>query len=184
MTRVINSTTAAALQNDSFNFATLLYFGFSTAIRITDWDRNISALSSTWSSSGNFLQFSSSSESAELAVNGIDITLSSVEQSYVSIFLAQNYVDVPVKLYRAVLDSDDSIVGAPILVFDGFITGFSIEDSENSSELSVTTASHWADFEKQNGRRTNHNSQVLHFSDDKGFEFAAETIKDLKWGKK
>jgi len=183
MTRVINPTTVAALQNDSFNFATLVYFGFSTAIRITDWDRNISALSSTWSSSGNFLQFSSSSESAELAVNGIDITLSAVEQSYVSIFLTQNYVDVPVQLYRAVLDNSDSIVGAPILVFDGFITGFSIEDSETSSEISVTTASHWADFEKLNGRKTNHNSQILHFPNDEGFEFAAKTIKDLKWGK-
>ena len=184
MTRSINASTEAALQGDSFNFATLIYFGFSTAIRITDWDRDISALSSTWASSANFLSFGSSSESAELAVNGIDITLSSVEQSYVSIFLTQNYVDVPVKLYRAVLDSNDAVVGSPILVFDGFITGFSIEDDESSSEISVTTASHWADFEKLNGRKTNHNSQALHFPNDEGFEFAANTIKDLKWGKK
>jgi len=117
MTRSINASTEAALQGDSFNFATLIYFGFSTAIRITDWDRDISALSSTWASSANFLSFGSSSESAELAVNGIDITLSSVEQSYVSIFLTQNYVDVPVKLYRAVLDSNDAVVGSPILAF-------------------------------------------------------------------
>ena len=129
------------------------------------------------------LSFGSSSESSDLAVNGIDITLSGVEQTYVAIFLTNNYIDVPVKLYRAVLNSADVVIGDPILVFDGLITSFAIEDTEDSSEISITTASHWADFEKLNGRKTNHNSQVLHFPNDEGFEFAAKTIKDLRRGK-
>jgi len=49
--------------------------------------------------------------------------------------------------------------------------------------LTVEIASHWKDFEKENGRRTNHNTQQLYFDGDLGFEFAAKTIKDLKWGR-
>tara|TARA_R110002074_G_scaffold213503_1_gene383254 strand:- start:128 stop:679 length:552 start_codon:yes stop_codon:yes gene_type:complete len=181
--RTISAATASALENDNFNLATLIQFEFSTNIRLTDWDRNLTALSNTWVSSANVLSFGSSSESSDLAVNGIDITLSGVEQTYVAIFLTNNYIDVPVKLYRAVLNNADVVIGDPILVFDGLITGFAIEDTEDSSEISITTASHWADFEKLNGRKTNHNSQVLHFPNDEGFEFAAKTIKDLRWGK-
>jgi len=44
-------------------------------------------------------------------------------------------------------------------------------------------ASHWADFEKKSGRVTNSNSQSLHFAGDKGFDFAANIVKDIKWGR-
>ena len=64
------------------------------------------------------------------------------------------------------------------------MTGYSIEDSEDSSDVTVSAASHWKDFEKENGRRTNDNSQKIYFPSDEGFEFAAKTIKDLKWGRK
>jgi hypothetical protein len=183
MTRTVDAATITALQGDSFNFATLIKIDFSTVLRITDWDRDITALSATWSSSSHILSFGSSSETTDLAVNGIEITLSGVEQSYISIFLSQNYVDVPIKLYRAVLNDSDAVVGAPILVFDGFITSFSIDDTANKSEISIVTASHWADFEKLNGRKTNHNSQQLHFAGDNGFEYAAKTVTDLRWGR-
>jgi len=82
------------------------------------------------------------------------------------------------------LDDSDSVIGAPILVFDGLITGYEIDDTEDSSEIVINCASHWKDFEKENGRKTNDNSQKIHFPNDDGFEFAAKTIKDLKWGRK
>jgi len=75
-------------------------------------------------------------------------------------------------------------VGAPILIFDGILTGYAIEDTEEESKVTVQMASHWKDFEKENGRRTNHNSQQLYFAGDEGFEFAPKSIKDLKWGRK
>jgi hypothetical protein len=98
--------------------------------------------------------------------------------------LGDDYIDVPAKIYRAVIDSSDDVVGAPILIFDGLIVGYSIDDTEDESKLTVEIASHWKDFEKENGRRTNHNTQQLYFDGDLGFEFAAKTIKDLKWGRK
>ena len=47
--------------------------------------------------------------------------------------------------------------------------------------LNIT--SHWGNFEKVSGRTTSDNSQQRFFSGDKGMEFAALTVKDIKWGR-
>ena len=184
MTRAIDPATIAELAKDDFNLATLIKLEFDTPLYITDWDRSISALSATWDSSAHFLSVGDTTETSELRVNTVNLTLSGVEQSYISIFLSQDYIDKPVKIYRAVLDDSDNVIGAPILVFDGLMTGYDIEDTIDSSSVTVNCASHWKDFEKENGRKTNDNSQKIHFPTDEGFEFAAKTIKDLKWGRK
>jgi len=184
MTRLIDSATIAELAKDDFNLATLIRFDFSSVLYLTDWDRDISALSATWNSSPHFLGVGDVKETSDLRVNTVDITLSGVEQSYVSLFLSQNYIDVPARIYRAVLDDNDVVIGSPILVFNGVITNYDIQDSKSESTVTVQIASHWKDFEKENGRKTNDNSQKIHFPNDEGFEFAAKTIKDLKWGRK
>jgi hypothetical protein len=184
MTRTIDAATITAIGEDNFNLATLIQFDFDSVIRLTDWDRNLSALSTNWVSSPHFMGVSDVSETSDLRVNSLSITLSGVEQTYIAIFLGDDYIDVPAKIYRAVIDSSDDVVGAPILIFDGLIVGYSIDDTEDESKLTVEIASHWKDFEKENGRRTNHNTQQLYFNGDLGFEFAAKTIKDLKWGRK
>ena len=184
MTRLIDSATIAELAKDDFNLATLIRFDFSSVLYLTDWDRGISALSATWNSSPHFLGVGDVKETSDLRVNTVDITLSGVEQSYVSLFLSQNYIDVPARIYRAVLDDNDVVIGSPILVFNGVITSYDIQDSKSDSTVTVQIASHWKDFEKENGRKTNDNSQKIYFPNDEGFEFAAKTIKDLKWGRK
>ena len=184
MTRSINASTAAALATDSFNLATLVQINFTSVVRLTDWGRSVTALSNTWTSSAHFIGIGDITETSELRVNDLSLTLSGVEQTFVSIFLSNNYIDVPIAVYRAVFDNTDTIIGAPILVFDGVVTGFDITDTEDDSKITVKMASHWKDFEKENGRRTNHNSQQLFFAGDQGFEFAPKSIKDLKWGRK
>jgi len=184
MTRSIDSATIAELAKDDFNLATLIRFDFSSVLYLTDWDRDISALSATWVSSPHFLGVGDVKETSDLRINTIDVTLSGVEQSYVSLFLSQDYIDVPARIYRAVLNDTDAVIGSPILIFNGVITSYSIQDSKSESTVTVQIASHWKDFEKQNGRKTNDNSQKIYFPSDDGFEFAAKTIKDLKWGRK
>ena len=41
----------------------------------------------------------------------------------------------------------------------------------------------FGNYEKINGRTTSDISQQRFFSGDKGFEFSALTIRDIKWGK-
>jgi len=69
------------------------------------------------------------------------------------------------------------------LLFKGRIESFSINETLNNSRVNVSIASHWSDFSKVEGRKTNTGSQQLHFPDDLGFEFASQTVQDIKWGR-
>jgi hypothetical protein len=86
-------------------------------------------------------------------------------------------------VYRGFLDSSQALISDPFLLFDGRIENFNIEEDDNSSTVSISVASHWADFEKQKGRKTNTGSQKLHFPNDVGFDYASQAIQDIKWGK-
>ena len=69
------------------------------------------------------------------------------------------------------------------MLFKGRIESFSINESIKNSKVNVSIASHWSDFSKVEGRKTNTGSQQLHFSGDLGFEFASQTVQDIKWGR-
>jgi len=183
MSRDIDSATITALNSDNLNLANLIQMDFTTPIKITDWARDVSALSTTFDSSSDILEIDQISESSELQINSLSIRFSGVSQTYVSLFFNNDYIDVRTRIWKAVLDSSDSVIGAPILTFDGRIVSYAIVDDENTSSVDVEVASHWKDFELINGRKTNHNTQQLYFAGDLGFEFAAETSKDIKWGK-
>jgi hypothetical protein len=183
MSREIDSATITALNSDNLNLANLVQLDFDTPIKVTDWARNVSALSTTFDSSSDLLEIDQFNESSELQVNSSTLVFSGVSQTFVALFLTNDYMDVRTRIWKAVLDNSDVVIGSPILVFDGRIASYSMEDSDNSSTVSVEVASHWKDFDLHNGRKTNNNTQQLYFPGDKGFEFASETNKEIKWGK-
>lgn len=185
MSRSINATTKTALATDGFRLATLVRIDFSTIVYLTDYGNDLVIPSlGTFSSSAHLLEISSVTESGALKVNNLNIQLSGVEQSYISIFLQQNYMDRRARIWRAVIDASNEVVGSPFLYFDGRIVGFDIEDDKKDSVIDIEIASHWRDFEKIVNRKTNHNSQQIHFAGDMGFEFASKMVKDLRWGRK
>ena len=87
------------------------------------------------------------------------------------------------EVYKGFLDSNESVIADPFLLFKGRIESFSIDESINQSNVNVLVTSHWSDFNKIEGRKTNTNSQQIHFSTDLGFEYASQTIGDIKWGR-
>lgn len=181
--RNVHADTIAALSTNSFGMATLVQLDFALPIRITDYGRNITALSSTFISSANFLDLGAATETSDIRINSLTLTLSAAEQTYVALFLTNQYMDVRARIWRAVLDGSASVIGDPIMLFDGRIVNYSIADSETESEITIEIASHWKDFELARGRRTNGNSQKLFFANDRGFDFAPQTINDIKWGR-
>jgi hypothetical protein len=183
MTRSINSTTITSLQSDSFNMANLIQLDFPTPVRITDWNRSISALSTTFLSSPHLTDIGQVAESADPRINSLSVTLSGVEQTFIALFLTNNYIDVRARIWKAVLGADDAVVGDPFLIFDGRVSGYAIDDSESTSDIGIEISSHWKDFELRKGRRTNRNSQQYYFAGDLGMDYAGVIVKDLKWGR-
>lgn len=183
MARSIHADVITELAKDSFNLCHLIELGFSTPVRLTDYAHDISWSGDNYLAYDGLLGVASPQETQELRVGTVNVTVSGVDQTFISIFLGQNWINRSAKISRAVLDDTGTVIGSPIVVFSGQIAQYQIDESDDKSSVTIGIASHWADFDKKAGRFTNNNSQQYYFPGDLGFEYAANTVKDLRWGR-
>jgi hypothetical protein len=146
----------------------------------------------TYQAQGNFIGFSGMSEDMEVKVGKFTITLSGVSNGYVTKFINYEVEGARVVIYKAFLSfgpagtSPLALVATPIMMYDGTIFNFSIQETANSCQLSVDCSSLFADFERSNGRKTNNWSNWLFqgVQYDKAFVksgWVGET--EIKWGR-
>ena len=187
MARGLSSSVKTELATGNIAPVHLIDLNFSTPQYLTDCSFNltssISGTSRTYTASGHILNVGNAQEGSKPIKNSFNLTLSGVDQSFVSIALNENIINSTVQLYRAFLNSSNAIISDPFLLFDGFIDQYSIEDDTTTANIGLNITSHWGNFEKVSGRRTSDNSQQRFFSGDKGFEFSALTVQDIRWGR-
>ena len=63
----------------------------------------------------------------------------------------------------------------------GYIESFRMNTDKATIDLICT--SHFSDFSRVAGRRTNEGSQQRFFPTDRGMEFAGLTVQDILWGR-
>jgi len=187
MTRNLTTTLKNELANYVLRPVHLITFNFSTPVNFTDCSfaltSSISGSSVTYNPQGFVKNLSQFSEEVDITKSSLRIGLSAVDQTYISIVLNENVVNDQVKIFRGFLDSNNSLIADPFLLYDGQIDTFEINEGEDSSDIVFTVVSHWADFQKVSGRKTNPTSQQRFFSGDNGMEFSSETVQDIKWGR-
>lgn len=183
MSRGIHADVITELAKDSFDMAHLVSIDFSAPVYLTDHAHDISHGGNDYVSSSHLLGLSQVNETSNIKTSTLTINLSSVDSYFITRLLNENYIDRAVTISRIILNSSGTIVGDPIPLYSGRMDGFAIKDDNKTSQINLSVASHWSDFEKESGRRTNHNGQQIHFAGDKGFEFAASAVKDIKWGR-
>jgi hypothetical protein len=183
MSRAIDPLVAQELTKDSVKMCHLLEIHLATSTYLTDAGQDVLHDSRNYLASSHFLNVKAVQESSDVKVGSTKLILSGVDQTFISAFLSGGYVSRQVRILRAFLNDQNAIIGEPVLVYDGRINGYDVKDTPNTSTIEVDLASHWADFEKKSGRVTNSNSQSMYFAGDKGFDFAANVIKDIKWGR-
>jgi len=166
------------------HLSTPLYFT-STNIDIDfDSDTAPDTGSNTYLAQGQFLFFSNITESSDLRVGQIDMTFTAVDTTTVALLINNEFMNKRVVIYRAVLDNEYNFTSDDVFtIFDGNIMGYSINEESDNATVTITVASQFADFERTSGRRTNPASQQIHFANDKGMDFSAQIVKDLKWGR-
>lgn len=185
MGRNINSLTKAELAKDSYRLATLIEFSFDTPIKITDYGSTIvDGTLGTFISGSHLLGISDVSETATLKGNTITVTLSGVDQAYIQIMLDGGNINKRFKMWKATMNDSGAIIGAAFMVYEGMIVSYAITDGEEDSEITIEVASHWTDFERVAGRKTNSNSQNTYYLNDRGMDFSSKTKKEVKWGRK
>ena len=183
MARSLTSAVKTELATNKINPVTLVYLGITTGHRFTDHYKDIVYDANTYTSSSLLLGVSDVSESNEVAVDSITVAFTGTDQTIISLLLNNDYMDKEAEIYKGFLDSSQALIADPFLLFKGRIESFAIQEDAKSSQVSVSIASHWSDFEKQKGRKTNTNSQELFFSGDVGFDFASQSVQDIKWGR-
>ena len=143
---------------------------------------SISGSSTTYLSSGVLLDVSNVSESQGVQISRLNLTITGVDQTYIALVLNNNVIHDEVKIFRAFLDSSGAIINNPFLLYHGFINSFQIVDNTSTATLKLDLESYFANSMQVNGRITNNSTQQRFFSGDKGFEFADQIVRDLKWG--
>ena len=187
MARGLSSAVKTELATGNIDPVLLIEFGFSTPIYLTnasfDVVSSISGSSRTYSANGHLRNITTVSETNNPTKNSLIVSLSGVEQSYISVALNENIINDNVFVYRGFLDTNFALISDPFLLFYGTIDNYKISDNTQKATINFTATSHWGNFSKTNGRTTTDNSQQRFFSGDKGMEFSALTVRDIKWGR-
>ena len=187
MARGLTSAVKTELATGIIDPVLLIYIGFGTPLYLTNCGfpitSSVSGSSQTYTASGHLKAISPVSETNKPTKNSLQISLSGVDQSMISVALSENIINDNVFIYRGYLDSNNALISDPFLLFYGTIDEYKISDNTTTDNLILTVTSHWGNFSKISGRTTTDNSQQRFFSGDKGMEFAALTVRDIRWGR-
>ena len=187
MTRSLTTAVKNELATNDIRPVHLITIGFGTPVNITDCSfsltSSVSGASVTYTASDFILGISNHTEETDITKSTVNLNLSGADQTFISTVLNENVVNDDVTIYRGFLDSSNALIADPMMLYKGKIESFSIQETDTNSEISLSIVSHWADFEKKNGRKTNNTSQQRFFSGDVGMDFASQTVQDIKWGR-
>lgn len=143
---------------------------------------------------GPFLQFSSIDESADFQISNMTVSLGGLASTDLELFLSNQYIDYPLRIWRVWFDAAGAQVGDPIQIFSGKMDKPAITDDPNGGVVvGVAASSNFVDFGRRSGRHTNNSEQqyldtkfynpaATAANIDIGFRFAGDTITNIKWG--
>ena len=185
MARGVASATATELATRSFNIVNLVDFGVGSNEYVTDAPVDLTFNSNTYQSAKGALSISEIQEENNVRIEEINVTISALDTSSVKLFLDNDYIDRQIIVRKAVIDNNYTIIGTPVIVFDGRLDQPTVQEdfAKGSATIQVKASSHWSDFESTNGRHTNDSEQQALHTGDTFFEKAAEVNKDVKWGR-
>ena len=181
MTRGFSSDLQSEILNQTIKPIVLVEILFPTPQRLTNHYKDVTHNANTYSASGHLLSIGGKAEKSELDVSNFQIELSAVDSAFVSIVLNNNVSNDEVTIDIGLLDNNDALIDT--FNYDkGFIESFNIDTEAGKLVLSCT--SHFADFSRVSGRKTNQGSQQVYFPSDNSMEFSALTVQDILWGRK
>ena len=187
MTRSLTTAVKNELATNDIRPVHLITIGFATPVNLTDCafplTSSVSGSSVTYTASSFLLSITNFTEETDITKTSLGLSLSGADQTFISTVLSENITNDEVTVFRGLLNSSNALIADPLLLYKGNIENYSIQESDKQSNLTLSIVSHWADFEKKNGRKTNNASQQRFFSTDVGMDFSSEIISDIKWGR-
>ena len=188
--RGLTSTILAEVQKTAVTYVDMVFIDVNSGYYLTNHQNPIVYDSNTYQAFGQFLQFDTIEENIAFEIPNIKISISGIpayddsNDNFATTVIGANYTDKDVKIYRKYFNEDGTdITNGVIQMFEGTIQDVAIVATKESCSVEITTASHWVDFDRQNGRFTNENSQksISAFSADDGLQFSRDVQKEIEW---
>lgn len=134
----------------------------------------------TYQGAGNLLSISGLEEVNDLSAKSAAVIVSGIPSEYVSLALKQPYQRRTCRILWGVRDVDDFVE-----VFSGKMNQMPIEDSGESSTITITVESKLVELGRALVRRYTHESQQARYPGDTFFSFVADIQdKGVPWGRK
>lgn len=189
MSRTLHADVVSAIASGSYRYAHLVEIQWDSSNGgtdyLTDAQFDIVDNSQTYTASAFLLSSTTVEESTKISTNSIQISISGVNQTYISALLALNYkyIDRKVVISRVILGDTNLVVGESVIVFSGRISSFKVNETLESSIVTLTVANHWEDFGRVNGRKSNPTHQSKVDPEDEIFEFCSGLkAEQITWG--
>ncbi len=155
---------------------------WTAPIYLTDYTRKLEWDGNEWLAAGGFLSVGDIAETIDMQIGTVSVALSGVDQSMLSIFLSKEFIDRPLRIWTGFITGNQLTI-TPVELFKGYISSVSINDSPDSTGITVSAQNHFADFEKTSGRFTNNADMEKHHSGDTSFKYASSNMKEIRWGR-
>ena len=114
MARGLSNSVKTELATGNIRPVHLIHLNFATPVYLTDCSfaltSSISGSSRTYTASGHILGIGSAQEGSTPIKNSLNLTLSGVDQTYISVALNENIINDTVQIYRGFLDSSNALI--------------------------------------------------------------------------
>jgi hypothetical protein len=177
------STLAYIKTQKSFRLCDLIKIEFASGTQYhTNAHKTINYLSDDYLND-HLMSLSVVRETLDLQLQTFTFALSGVDTSNIAEALTRTFPGTDVTSYKAILDTDDSILHAWIQ-FQGQLESWDMSEGPDTNEISWTCTDQLATYDRLRSRRMSDEEQQIYFSGDRGFEFVGQHAPgDLVWGR-
>jgi hypothetical protein len=147
-------------------------------LTLTDGNKYIAA--------GGLLQMGEFVDNANFSIEQLEVQLAGIVslptgETVLKTIQELDYIDKPLTIFRAFMENYQ--VAHEVVLYKGYINSITaaLGDGGDTTTASISTASHWTDFDRVSTRYTNDNSQQSIHPGDEGMAFAKEVQKEVQW---
>ena len=136
-----------------------------------------------WTGAGNIWGISAITETNGVRATGVDLSLSGLNSDIISVALSEDYQDRTVIIWLGFMNDNGTVLGE-IEMFRGRADIMSINETGDSTTVSLTAESTLIGLERSNERRFTKEDQQIEFPNDLGFDTVPQLQqKEIVWGR-
>lgn len=184
MTRDITTAFKNEIISDSITPIILVQAFFdSETLRFWNGYGQLSYNSNMYTGAGHLIGISKIDETTLLEARGVNISLSGIPSSLLSVALSEEYQGRKVTIDWALLDSSDNIISDPYRFFSGKADVITIKDGADTATLSLAAENDLIVLKRINERRRTPEDQKIKHPGDTFFDnVVALQSKAIRWG--